>query len=171
MASRSEPGETVFRIVSKDYPPFDGGGAYRFGSRWVSPGRWVVHTAGSYSLAVLENLVHWQASQLPSSLVCVTAVIPDTLEQEYLPEEELPKAAQGGYSRFRTIGDDWYDEGKTAVLWVPSLVSPGEWNIMLNQKHADFGKIKVSEPKAPHLDPRIFGRRSAGKSASSVKKH
>lgn len=157
MASRSESGETVFRIVSKEYLPFDGAGAYRFGSRWISPGRWVIHTADSYSLAVLENLVHWQASQLPPNLVFVTAVIPDSLSQEYVSEDDLPKAARGDYSSFREIGDGWYDDGATAVLWVPSLVSPGEWNVIINQKHRDFRKIKVSEPKAPHLDPRIFG--------------
>ena len=42
----------------------------------MSPGRWVVHAAETYSLAVLENLVHWQSSTLPPSLVCVEVDIP-----------------------------------------------------------------------------------------------
>ena len=38
MASRPDGGTRVYRIVSDRYPPFDGGGAYRWGSRWVDPG-------------------------------------------------------------------------------------------------------------------------------------
>ncbi len=157
MASRPEASETVYRIVSKEFPPFDGTGTYRFGSRWISPGSWVVHTAESYSLAVLENLVHWQSSRLPPSLVCVKAAIPDAVRQEYLPQEDLPKAKQGDFTAFRAIGDDWYNDAKAVALWVPSLVSPGEWNVLINQKHTDFARIKVSEPEKPHMDPRIFG--------------
>ena len=45
MASRLENVKYAYRIVSSRYPPFDGAGAYRWGSRWVSPGRQVVHAA------------------------------------------------------------------------------------------------------------------------------
>lgn len=148
--------ETVYRIVSRDYPPFDGSGAYRFGSRWVSPERLVIHAAASYSLAVLENLVHWQSGRLPESLVYVSAQIPDAMEQEYLPAADLPHAASGDYRRFREWGDDWFDRAETAVLWVPSLISPTEWNVLINQEHKDFERIVVSKPRVPHLDPRLF---------------
>ena len=40
----------AYRIVSPRYPPFDGTGTHRWGSRWVSPGRWVVHAAETYSV-------------------------------------------------------------------------------------------------------------------------
>jgi len=40
-----------------------------------------VHAASQYSLAVLENLVHWNTSHLPSTLVCVVATIPDSVSQ------------------------------------------------------------------------------------------
>ena len=50
MASRLERVKYAYRIVSSRYPPFDGAGAHRWGSRWVSPGRQVVHAAETMRL-------------------------------------------------------------------------------------------------------------------------
>ncbi|MFK8029984.1 MAG: RES domain-containing protein [Gammaproteobacteria bacterium] len=46
-------------------------------------------------------------------------------------------------SDFQEIGDDWFDKSGVAVLWVPSLVSPYETNVLINQEHPDFRRIKV----------------------------
>jgi len=143
----------VYRIVSPQYPPFDGSGTYRWGSRWLSPGRYVVHTAESYSLAVLENLVHWQTSSIPKSLLCVAADIPNEIEQEELDRNDLPEP--NNYTQFQEIGDDWYERGETAVLWVPSVISPVEFNILINQKHADFVRIGIQDPSPANIDPRL----------------
>ena len=143
----------VYRIVSPQYPPFDGSGTYRWGSRWLSPGRYVVHTAESYSLAVLENLVHWQTSSIPKSLLCVAADIPNEIEQEELDRNDLPEP--NNYTQFQEIGDDWYERGETAVLWVPSVISPVEFNILINQKHADFVHIGIQDPSPANIDPRL----------------
>ena len=76
MASPPERSRLAVRIVSSRYPPFDGTGTFRWGSRWISPGCWVVHASESYALAVLENLVHWQTSVLPPNLSCVEIKTP-----------------------------------------------------------------------------------------------
>lgn len=151
MASRSDTGTPIYRIVSSQYPPFDGGGAYRWGSRWVDSGRFVIHAASSYSLAVLENLVHWQATQLPPTLVCVVARIPDTVKQSRLRPADLHDD-----DACRIVGNTWFDEGKTAVLWVPSVVSPYEENVLINQTHKDFTKIKVAAPISTQIDQRLL---------------
>ena len=155
MASPPDHGSRVYRIVSPQYPPFDGSGTYRWGSRWMSPGQYVVHTAESYALAVLENLVHWQTSSVPKGLLCVAADIPDEIEQEELDRKDLPKAKPNDYAPYREIGDDWYQRGATAFLWVPSLVSPVEANILVNQSHEDFAKIVIHKPSAARIDPRL----------------
>lgn len=145
----------AYRIVSSRYPPFDGSGTYRWGSRWMSPGRWVVHAAETYALAVLENLVHWQSSALPPILVCVTIDIPDSIEQEELDTSELPLLTLGDYEQCCAIGDDWYDRAESAVLWVPSVVSPHESNVLFNQNHSDFSEIVVKNAEPAHIDPRL----------------
>ena len=145
----------AYRIVSPEYPCFDGSGTHRWGSRWISPGRWVVHAAETYALAVLENLVHWQTSALPPNLVCVEVRVPNELEQERLESKDAPVLSEADYTASRTIGDEWYDRGETAVLWVPSIVSPYESNILFNQWHPDFSRIVIGDPMPARLDPRL----------------
>src|SRR5690606_41360769 len=101
----------ALRIVSRRYPPFDGAGAHRWGSRWISPGRRVVHAAETFSLAVLENLVHWQASALPPDLCCVEVSIPAELAQEEVTVTEVPGFDAEDYAASRAVGDEWYDRG------------------------------------------------------------
>lgn len=156
MASPPSTYTRAYRIVSPKYPPFDGSGTHRWGSRWISPGRWVVHAAETYALAVLENLVHWQTSALPPSLVCVELHIPDDVDQEQLDPAEAPAPVPNDYAASRVIGDDWYDRGETAVLWVPSVMSPYESNILFNQEHDDFSRIVVNDVKPAHVDPRFW---------------
>lgn len=155
MASPPDNVDRVYRIVSPQYPPFDGSGSHRWGSRWISPGQYVVHTAESYALAVLENLVHWQTSSVPNGLVCVAADIPNYVEQEELDRKHLPQAKANDYAPFREIGDEWFQRGETAILWVPSVVSPVEANILINQTHKDFAKLVVHKPTPARIDPRL----------------
>ena len=78
----ASPPKILYRVVSSKFPPFDGTGAQKYGSRWVDPGRLVVHAASAYSLAILENIVHWRTPKLVPSLVCVVATIPNSVIQE-----------------------------------------------------------------------------------------
>ena len=155
MASRLETVKYAYRIVSSRYPPFDGAGAYRWGSRWVSPGRHVVHAAETYALAGLENLVHWQSGTLPRDLVCVQIAIPGDVARELADEVDPAVLLAHDYRATRRIGDDWYDRGETAVLWVPSVVSPYESNVLCNQLYADFSRIAVGEPTPARVDARL----------------
>ena len=101
MVSPPENYKRTYRIVSSKYPPISGSGTFLWGSRWISPGRYVVHAAESWSLAVLENLVHWQRSRLPPTLVCVPVDVPDSIEQEKLLRTDLPEADTRDYAPFR----------------------------------------------------------------------
>jgi RES domain-containing protein len=159
MASPRSASTRAYRIVSADYPPFDGAGAHRWGSRRrCNPGRWVVHAAETYALAVLENLVHWQASLLPRRLVCVEIQIPGELDQDRLDPATIAGWDEPDYVVSRESGDDWYDRGAAAVLWVPSVVSPYEHNVLFNQAHADFRRIRVGDPIPARIDPRVWPR-------------
>lgn len=154
MASRRKI--RAYRIVSPNYPPFDGAGTHRWGSRWISPGSWVVHGAETYALAVLENLVHWQSSALPPNLVCVEVQIPSNVKQERLFAKDVPTLSSVDYTDTRALGDAWYERNATAVLWVPSVVSPYESNVLFNQQHKDFRRIEIGEPTPAQLDPRFW---------------
>ena len=151
MVSRSKAEQRVYRIVSSRFPPFDGTGAFRMGSRWLDPGCMVVHAAETYSLAALENLVHWQTSGLPPTLVCVVATIPKGLKVTTMAPDDIQDS-----DACKALGNKWFASKESAVLKVPSVVSPFESNVLINQTHSDFRRIVVADPIEPPVDGRLF---------------
>ena len=155
MASRSDGDLEVFRIASAAYPVFDGGGAARWGSRWCTPGRNIIHTASAYALALLENLVHWNTTALPRGMRYVVGTIPATVARTVLDPASLPGWDRDDYAISQRYGDAWYDAGEVAVLVVPSVLSPFEPNVLINQRHADSRIIRVAEEQPVSIDPRL----------------
>jgi RES domain-containing protein len=160
MASRFDGDLQVFRIASAAYPIFDGGGAARWGSRWCTPGRNIIHTATAYALALLENLVHWNTTALPPGMRSVVATIPAAVARTVLDPAALPGWDRDDYSVSQPYGDAWYDAGDVAVLVVPSVLSPYEPNVLINQRHSETHRILVADEQRASLDPRL-GRSSA----------
>lgn len=142
----------VFRVCRSAYVRLDGEGARRVGGRWNSPGRAVVYMADSISLAVLENLVHLSREDFPIGYVVIGAVIPNHVP--VLSPDDLAKFSKP--SSPREIGDRWLDEGASAVLRVPSVIVPQEFNYLLNPKHPDFAQIVVELPFPFTFDERLF---------------
>lgn len=161
MAFRPDP-TRVYRIVHSRYPPFDGSGTYQWGSRWIGPGRQVVHAGETYALAVLENLVHWQTNALPPALICVEAAIPADMQQEQVDDIDPRTLGSLDTAATRAYGDDWYDQRRAAVLWVPSAVSPYERNVLFNQRHEDFNMIAVAAPVPAVVDRRLSRESGSG---------
>jgi RES domain-containing protein len=52
------------------------------------------------------------------------------------------------------IGDEWYDAAKHAILIAPSVLSPFEFNILINQMHRDVARITVGPPRPAVIDHR-----------------
>lgn len=148
----------VYRIASAAHPIFDGGGARRWGSRWCTPGRSIIHTASAYALAVLENLVHWNVARLPPAMRFVVATVPQEIERTLLDPEALPGWERADYGVSQAFGDGWYDHGATAVLIVPSAISPFEPNVLINQQHPDARRIVVGDERPAFLDARLLER-------------
>jgi hypothetical protein len=80
MAFRFEGELIAYRIVREGIPPFDGAGAYRWGSRRTSPG--LVCDSCCQKLAIPENLVHFNLGELPPHLIVVQLRIPPTVAHE-----------------------------------------------------------------------------------------
>ncbi len=156
MASRFEGAFSAYRIVRSGLSPFDGDGAFRWGGRWTSPGRHVIHAAESYALAVLESLVHFSIGELPPRLVVVQLKIRASISRQVLTADALPGwDAPAPNSVSRGFGDRWYDDERSAVLIVPSVLSPFECNVLIHQKHPASRAIDVGEPLPATLDDRL----------------
>ena len=146
----------AYRIVRAGYLVFDGSGAARWGGRWTSPGRSVIHAAETYALAILENLVHFNASELPPNLVVSRIEIPKRVSRQVISRAEVPEfESSNTYDACREIGDRWFDAARTALLIVPSRLSPFECNFVIHSQHQDIAKLRVSAPQPARVDERL----------------
>jgi RES domain-containing protein len=61
----------------------------------------------------------------------------------------------------QTFGSLWIERNKAAVLRVPSILAPGEHNLLLNPAHAQFKRLKISAPQPFDFDDRLWKREYA----------
>ena len=54
------------------------------------------------------------------------------------------------------IGDAWVREARSAVLAVPSAITPADTNFLLNPAHPDFARIQIAAPIDFEFDPRLL---------------
>ncbi|HET6629875.1 MAG TPA: RES family NAD+ phosphorylase [Woeseiaceae bacterium] len=158
---------TVYRLAKLRYRDqiFSGlGGLYAHG-RWTSRGRPVVYASGSIALAALEYTVNYRRRGWVPESVLGRAEIPDdgaidTVQPVNLPDNWLdanpPPALQ-------EIGEDWLRKATTAVLKVPSVAVPEEWNYLLSPRHADFARLVIKEPEPFQFDRRLSRTRKRGR--------
>ncbi len=137
---------------------FSGEGAKLNGGRWNSKGTPMIYTAEHESLAVLEILVGLEdPSILP--LYALFQVELDESLVEVVEDDALPGDWRESPPPLSTqeIGDNWASGARSAVLCIPSVVTPRERNYLLNPRHPDFGEISIYDPTPYDLDPRLFG--------------
>ena len=127
------------------------------GARWNSPGRLVIYAAETYAGALLELLVHASGS-VPRNQGFVEIAIPAGVRIEVVEADALGGWDAPSSTCARQFGDRWYDERRTPVLIVPSVVTRVEANIPINQEHPDFARITASEPAQVRWDHRLWRR-------------
>jgi RES domain-containing protein len=126
-----------------------------YGARWNSPGRRIIYAAETYAGALLEILVHASGS-VPPSQGYIEIEIPDGLAIEEIKPKDLPRWDSLSFEAARKFGDRWYDQRRTPVLFVPSVVAPVERNVLINPAHPDFGRIRASQPHPVRWDARLW---------------
>jgi len=127
------------------------------GALWNSPGRRVVYAAETYAGALLEILVHASGS-VPKSQGYVEIEIPAGVSIEEVKQDDVLRWDSPSFETARAFGDRWYDDRRTLVLMVPSLVTLVEHNILINREHPDFARLRASQPMPVRWDTRLWGR-------------
>ena len=136
---------------------FSGEGARRVGGRWTPAGRPVVYTSASVALALLETLVHTAVNSIPSHHV-IAVDVPGDLPVDTVPAVTLRD--DWGHTpaspALQERGESWLDAGRTAILQVPSVIVPLEFNYLLNPHHQDFMRLQIHDPAPFKIDKRLF---------------
>jgi RES domain-containing protein len=155
MAFRRSGPLRAFRIADMRHAIFDGTGAMLYGARWNSPGRRVIYAAETYAGALLEILVHASGS-VPRSQGYVEIEIPSGLSIEEITQDDVPRWDAPSFEATQAFGDRWYDERRTPVLIVPSVVTLVERNVLINQEHPEFPLVRVSQEVPVRWDARLW---------------
>ncbi|MGC1388717.1 MAG: RES family NAD+ phosphorylase [Steroidobacteraceae bacterium] len=130
----------------------DNGGLYA-SARWHTAGHPVVYTAQSLSLAALEILVHLKQTNDVQPFAAFSAEVPDHL---ILKPDSFPARWKSRLAVSRAFGDAWLEAKTTPAMLVPTIITPGEWNVLINPLHPQFSlRWIVTGPDANAFDARL----------------
>ncbi len=150
---------TAFRITKTKFvdTAFTGEGARLFGGRWNSIGTRMVYLAGSLSAATLELLVHTDDYETIDGLYSYIPVNFPAEISTAVDVSELPNGWDAPIlvATTQQLGDAWVSGRKSAILRVPSAITSGEFNYLVNPDHPDFVALEVGNTQEFKLDPRI----------------
>lgn len=151
----------IFRLSKGVYAAdLSGRGAEKFGGRWNSKGTAMVYCGETRALCTTEIAVHTPLGNIPLDYKIITLEVPKSITIITLEPADLPadwKSLPHSHTTQLT-GDAFVNEGKAAILKVPSVVVPGEYNYLLNPAHADFKKITIKSTEPFDFDERLFVR-------------
>lgn len=152
----------AWRIVKTKYIASEPSreGARLYPGRWNNRGVPVIYAADSLALAVLEIVVNFDADSVEEHYSVFSMQFESDMVLSPSPED-LPENWDKTpiVSASRLFGDQWVKENKKAVLKVPSVVIPQEYNFVLNPKHPDFNSIHFGAPQPLKIDDRLHRKK------------
>lgn len=155
--------ESLWRIAKHtiEYRADDlsGGGAKASGGRWNARGTSVLYAATSIALATLETLAHVGDNIALRNAYLVRTSVPAAVWKRHRIVEASAldptwSAEPPGMTSVE-FGQAWLEAGSTALLLVPSVIVPEEYNVLINPAHPDARKISAQVMRQYIYDPRL----------------
>jgi RES domain-containing protein len=150
----------AYRIAShtRDYAATDlsGAGAAAVGGRWNRVGTPMVYASPTISLAVLETMAHLGSGNLPLNRYIVALDIPARVfDAAVVADPPAGWDAEPASLTSLDLGEAWAKSGASAILRVPSVIVPEEWNILVNPLHRDAKRINAVILRKQQYDRRM----------------
>lgn len=148
----------VYRLGNPKYiNDLSGKGASITGGRWNEPGQFVLYTAETAALAILEVLSHISSikTEVPYQLAEIN--IEGSVVDYTKISPELPlnwAGTDAGLLVTRSIGSEWLLSSISPILRVPSVHSPVESNFLINATHPEL-TIKIEKTHWYLYDKRL----------------
>lgn len=149
----------VYRLSREKFSsPLSGVGAAIKGARWNLVGIEMIYTASNRSLAMAEVAVHFSISTIPEDYVMVTIFVPDDISMKKIELSELPPKWNSFPHPQSTqfFGDKFILENRYCVLQIPSSVTQGDYNLLINPNHFEFKQISIIDVRNFTFDQRLF---------------
>ena len=118
----------------------------------------VIYAASNRSLAMAEVAVHFSLSTLPGDYHMLTIHVPDDSSMKVIQAKDLlPSWNQFPHLKdTQHYGDDFINSNTHCLLKVPSAVTKGDFNILINPFRPDFSAIKIINHEKFPFDERLF---------------
>ncbi len=149
----------IYRISKSEYiDDLSGTGAKLYGGRWNDKGTPLLYCAQHVSLSILEILVHFDGLTVPDHLMLLHLQLDDSLIQKfpYQKFDEI-RTSKDAEFRFKDAGQRWVESQDSLALQVPSIITPREYNILINPLHPQFEMLVKVSKEDLELDVRLFG--------------
>ena len=137
------------------HPIFDATGST------IAPGRWntvvtpMIYAAEHYSTAMLEKLMHG-SGRMPPNQHFIEITLPNGLSYEVVDDAMLPGWHDPAGAVSKVHGEAWQKEGRSVLMFVPSVVARMERNILINPDHPEFAGIRHGLHRPVWWDRRLF---------------
>jgi RES domain-containing protein len=136
-----------------------GEGAKLTGGRWNNKTDAVTYCSSTISLAALETLAHIDSDIAVRNRFLVAISVPETVwrKHEIITATDLEPGWLSEPPGMTSIefGSVWLNGMSAALLLVPSIIVPEEYNVLINPKHPDSRKIKSRISRQFIYDPRL----------------
>ena len=147
----------VYRVSKRQYQQdIMGTGAYLAGGRWNTAGNYMLYTAASRSLAILEVLVHISRNRPIDDYSIIVLYIPDNLFINAVDPAALSDNWREEYAQTQLIGDQWLVNQSSMLLKAPSALVKAEYNYLMNPNYKTFNLVKVLDYEPLQFDERFF---------------
>lgn len=136
-----------------------GRGGLRAGGRWHSRGRPIVYASEHPAAALLEAIVHLEldgTEGLPRRYQLLEVEVPDAIASETVSAFSLGRSWRNDERLTRSLGDAWLRAGRTALLFVPSVIVPRTRNCLFNPLHRDARHLRIVSASRYPFDARLL---------------
>lgn len=152
----------VYRIGSrKRIRDLSGTGSALHGGRWNPKGFYVLYTADSASLAMLEWLAHARDRDMDEDYFLATLNIPE--QPIYKPVlKDLPERWKETppISVVQEYGAKLLAETNLLAIEMPSVIMPLDCNVILQTRHPLFAKVEILSIEPVITDSRLIAKKS-----------
>lgn len=146
----------IYRLSNGEYKrDLSGNGSRLYGGRWNSVGLHAVYCTENISLAVLEVLVHIKKYKRPEDYHLVTLAIPESIKPMQINASKLKRTWKDDFSYTRFMGNEFLKSAQGLLMKVPSAIVEQENNFIINPKHPDAAKIKITSTMLFEFDKRL----------------
>jgi RES domain-containing protein len=123
--------------------------------RWHRRGTPVVYCADHPATAMLERLVHLDPEDAPAAYRLLAIDVDGSAPVARVALGDLPHDWRDDMSATRMVGTDLLSRAEHLLIFVPSVLVPHAWNVLLNPHHEDVRRCTIAETFDGLFDSRL----------------